>query len=204
MSAVLAPAPLPGPVAAEGGRADLRQLVAAGSMRFVVGFEESRQYLDGVGALTRIPRSPPWLLGAFNSDGAAVPLVDMEAWAHRTLPAPWQLTRDSVENRRQAMLSRVSPASGLRALRMGDGTHAWAIRVTQAPAVIALEAGQSRAISNNLPLSVSAANGRLMPHAAFAWFLPDHAIALQVQWSQLADALRQELSGLAAMPVPPR
>ena len=192
------------PVTEGGGRADLRQLVAAGSMRFVVGFEESRQYLDSVGTLTRIPRSPPWLLGAFNSDGAAVPLVDVEAWAQQGVPTPWRLVRDTGESRRHEAQSPVSPASSLRALRMGDGTGAWAIRVTQAPAVIALEAGQSRAISNHLPLGVSAINGRLMLHAASAWFLADHAIALQVKWPQVADAMRQELSGLAAAPVPPR
>jgi hypothetical protein len=201
VSAVLQPAP----TAAEGARADLRQLVAAGTMRFVIGFDESRQYLDSVGALTRIPRSPAWLLGAFNADGAAVPLVDMEAWAHRTAPAPWRLARDPAEHRRQAAQSPDSPASsGLRALRMGDSTGAWAIRVTQAPAVVSLEPGQSRAISNHLPLGVSDTNGRLMPHAAMAWLLADHAIALQIHWSQVAEAIRQELSGLATVPVQAR
>jgi CheW-like domain len=173
-------------------------------MRFVVGFDESRQYLDSVGTLTRIPRSPPWLLGAFNSDGAPVPLVDMEAWAHRAGPTPWRLAANPLESRQQAAQPWASSASSLRALRMGDGADAWAIRVTQAPAVIAVESGQSRAISNQLPLSVSATNGRLMPHAAFAWFLAEAAIALQVHWSQVADAIRQELSGLATGPAPSR
>ena len=87
---------------------------------------------------------------------------------------------------------------------MGEGTSAWAIRVTQAPAVIALEPSQSHPISNHLPLGVSDVNARLMPHAFLAWLLADHSIALQIKWSQVADAVRHELSGLSAIPVQPR
>lgn len=72
------------------GGGDLRQLVAAGYMRFIIGFDESREYIDSVASLTRIPRSPGWLLGAFSSDSSAVPLVDVSAWAHQTEPTGWR------------------------------------------------------------------------------------------------------------------
>ena len=167
-------------------------------MRFVVGFDESRQYVDSISALTRIPRSPPWLLGAFASDGSAVPLIDLEAWAQQAEPTAWRLIQNTLESRNQNRQPWLSQAGSLRALRMGDGPTAWAIRVTEAPAVISLEPSQSHAISSNLPLGVSAVNGRLMPHSVAAWVLADHVIALQIRWSLVADALRQELSGISA------
>ena len=189
----------PTETAAPAGRlGELRQLVSAGAMRFVVGFDESRQYVDSISALTRIPRSPPWLLGAFASDGSAVPLIDLEAWAQQAEPAAWRLIQNTLESRNQNRQPWLSQAGNLRALRMGDGPTAWAIRVTEAPAVISLEPSQSHAISNNLPLGVSAVNGRLMPHSVAAWVLADHAIALQIRWSLVADALQQELSGISA------
>ena len=193
MSAVLAPVP----VAIEPARADLRQLVAAGAMRFVIGFDESRQYLDVVGALARIPRSPAWLLGAFNSDGAAVPLVDVSAWAHQTEPAGWRSQGPLPGTGFDGYPSRAPSSEPLRALRMGDGPNAWAIRVSQAPSVVSLSQDQSRAISPRLPLTVSSVNGHLMPHASVAWLLPDNMIALQIRWTDLAEILRQELAGIA-------
>lgn len=183
------------PAARQGG--DLRQLVAAGAMRFAIGFDESRQYLDGIAALTRIPRSPPWLLGAFGSDGAAVPLIDIEAWAQHAEPAPWRLSRTTSDTSDQTRQPGRASASSLRALRMGDGPDAWAIRVTDAPSVVSLPRDQSRAISPALPLSVSSVNGHLMPHASAAWLLPDNVIALQIRWAALAEILRQELAGIA-------
>ena len=187
-----------------GRRPELRQLVSAGPMRFVIGFDESRQYLDSIAALTRIPRSPPWLLGAFGSDGTAVPLIDIEAWAQHAEPAPWRLAHDTAQVSEQTRQPWLASAGSLRALRMGEGTSAWAIRVTRAPAVISLEPSQAHPISSHLPLGVSATHGRLMPHAASAWVLADQGIALQVRWSQVADAVRQELSGLASLPPPAR
>lgn len=186
------------PIAPVGTRPELRQLVSAGPMRFVVGFDESRQYLDGIATLTRIPRSPPWLLGAFGADGAAVPLIDIEAWAQHADPAPWRLSRNTFETSDQIRQPWLASAASLRALRMDDGPGAWAIRVTQAPAVISLEPSQAHTISSNLPLGVSATHGRLMPHASVAWVLADQGIALQVRWSLVADALRQELSGISS------
>ncbi len=178
--------------------AELRQLVSAGAMRFVIGFNESRQYVDGIAALTRIPRSPPWLLGAFASDGSAVPLVDLEAWAQHAQPTAWRLSHNTFETRNQARQPWLAQASSLRALRMGDGPSAWAIRVTDAPAVVSLEPNQSHAISNRLPLGVSAINGRLMPHSAAAWVLADQTIALQINWLLVAEAVRRELSGISS------
>lgn len=179
---------------------DLRQLVAAGDMRFIIGFDESREYIDAVASLTRIPRSPGWLLGAFSSDGNAVPLVDISAWAHQTEPTRWRPPGHLAGSRFEAREGRHpgSPSAGaLRALRMGDGASAWAIRVTEAPAVVSLAQEQSRAISSTLPLSVSSVNGHLMPHAAAAWLLPADVIALQVRWAALASVLRQELAGIS-------
>jgi hypothetical protein len=197
VSAVLAPERLPAPPDAEGVRADLRQLVAAGSMRFVVGFDESREYIDSVPSLTRIPRSPSWLLGAFSADGNAVPLVDISAWAHLTEPAGWRSHGQSTGGRFEKR-NPGAPSSGpLRALRIGDGPSAWAIRVTEPPAVISLTPDQSIAISSTLPLAVSSINGHLMPHAIAAWLLPANVIALEVGWASLADVLRQELAGIA-------
>ncbi len=179
---------------------DLRQLVAAGSMRFIIGFDESREYVDAVASLTRIPRSPSWLLGAFSADGNAVPLVDIYAWAHQTEPTRWKPPGHLAGSRFEAREGHHpgSPSAGtLRALRMGDGASAWAIRVTEAPAVISLAQNQSRAISSTLPLAVSSVNGHLMPHAMAAWFLAGDVVALQIRWAALADVLRQELAGIS-------
>ncbi len=169
-------------------------------MRFIIGFDESREYIDAVASLTRIPRSPGWLLGAFSADGNAVPLVDISAWAHQTEPTRWRPPGQLAGNRFDVREGRHpgSPSAGtLRALRMGDGTNAWAIRVTEAPTVISLAQDQSRAISSTLPLSVSSVNGHLMPHATTAWLLPSNVIALQVRWAALANVLRQELAGIS-------
>ncbi len=166
-------------------------------MRFIIGFDESREYIDSVASLTRIPRSPGWLLGAFSSDGNAVPLVDISAWAHQTEPMGWlahgQMPGSRFEGRHPG-----TPSTGpLRALRLGDGANAWAIRVTEAPAVISLAQNQSRTISPALPLLVSSVNGHLMPHAMAAWFLAGDVVASQVRWDALADVLRQELAGIS-------
>ena len=184
---------------------DLRQLVAAGDMRFIIGFDESREYIDAVASLTRIPRSPGWLLGAFSADGNAVPLVDISSWAHQTEPARWRPPGQPAGSRyegrdlREGRAGRHpgSPSAGtLRALRMGDGASAWAIRVAEAPAVVSLAQDQSRPVSSTLPLAVSSVNGHLMPHASAAWLLPDNMIALQIRWAALAEVLRQELAGI--------
>lgn len=183
-------------------RGDLRQLVAAGTMRFIIGFDESREYIDAVASLTRIPRSPGWLLGAFSADGNAVPLVDISSWAHQTEPTRWRPPGQPAGSRYEGREGREgrhpgsSSAGTLRALRMGDGASAWAIRVTEAPAVVSLAPDQSRAISSTLPLAVSSVNGHLMPHASAAWLLPANVIALQVRWAALAEVLRQELAGI--------
>ena len=166
-------------------------------MRFIVGFDESREYIDSVSALTRIPRSPGWLLGAFSSDGNAVPLVDISAWAHQTEPKGWrshgQMPGSRVEGRHTG-----APSTGpLRALRLGDGANAWAIRVTEAPSVISLAQNQSYTVSPALPLAVSSVNGHLMPHAMAAWFLAGDVVALQIRWNTLGDVLRHELAGIS-------
>jgi chemotaxis signal transduction protein len=187
-----------------GARGDLRQLVVAGPMRFIVGFGESRAYLDSLAGLTRVPRSPQWLLGVFSSDGASVPLVDIDAWAHQTRPAAWKYT-DSL-GASQFVNVRVGAAGAtgaaaarqLRALQFGDGASAWAIRVSEAPAVVSLAAHQAQSITNRLPLQVSANNGRLMHHAHAAWTLGDKVPAIEVRWSSLAEVLRQELSGISS------
>jgi CheW-like domain len=166
-------------------------------MRFVVGFDESRQYVDSVASLTRIPRSPGWLLGAFTADGNAVPLVDVSAWAHQTEPAGWRSQGPLPGAGFDGYLSQAPSSEPLRALRMGDGPNAWAIRVSQAPSVVSLSQDQSRAISSRLPLAVSSVSGHLMPHASVAWFLPENVIALQIRWTALAEILRQELAGIA-------
>lgn len=188
-----------------GARGDLRQLVVSGPMRFIVGFGESRAYLDALAGLTRVPRSPQWLLGVFSSDGASVPLVDIDAWAHQTRPAAWKYT-DSL-GASQFVNVRVAGVAGatgaaatrqLRALQFGDGASAWAIRVSEAPAVVSLAAHQAQSITNRLPLQVSANNGRLMQHAHAAWTLGDKVPAIEVRWSSLAEVLRQELSGISS------
>ena len=184
-------------------RGDLRQLVVAGPMRFIVGFGESRAYLDSLTSLTRVPRSPPWLLGVFSSDGASVPLVDIDAWAHQTRPAAWKYTDSSGTShfegiRAGASAAGAASAKQLRALQFGDGTNTWAIRVSEAPAVVTLTAHQAQSITNRLPLQVSANNGRLMQHAHAAWALGDKVPAIEVHWSALAEALRQELSGISS------
>ena len=165
-------------------------------MRFIIGFDESREYIDSVASLTRIPRSPGWLLGAFSADGNAVPLVDVLAWAHQSEPSGWRSHGQLPGSRFEARHPAAATSGPLRALRMGDGANAWAIRVTEAPAVVSLTQDQSRAISPALPLSVSSINGHVMPHASAAWLLPDNVIALQVRWAALAAVLRQELAGI--------
>jgi chemotaxis signal transduction protein len=185
------------------GRGDLRQLVVSGPMRFIVGFNESRAYLDSLAGLTRVPRSPQWLLGVFSSDGASVPLIDIDAWAHQTRPAAWKYTDSSGAShfeglRASADATGAATAKQLRALQFGDGSNAWAIRVSEAPAVVALAAHQSQPITNRLPLQVSANNGRLMQHAQSAWALGDKTPAIEVRWSALAEVLRQELSGISS------
>jgi chemotaxis signal transduction protein len=178
---------------------ELRQLVVAGAMRFVIGFDESREYIDSLASLTRIPRSPVWLLGAFNADGNAVPLVDISAWAHQVQPVGWRSQGQLSGGHFEGPQSGGASIGLLRALRMGDGPDAWAIRVTEAPSVISLSQDQSRAISSALPLAVSSANGHLMPHTSTAWLLPDDVIALQIRWAALAEALRQELAGVTSV-----
>lgn len=183
-------------------RGDLRQLVIAGPMRFIVGFGESRAYLDTLSGLTRVPRSPQWLLGVFSSDGTSVPLVDIDAWAHQTRPAAWKYT-DSLgashfEGMRSGAAVTGAAAKQLRALQFGDGINAWAIRVSEAPAVVSLATHQAQSITNRLPLQVSANNGRLMQHAQAAWTLGDKVPAIEVRWRSLAEALRQELSGMSS------
>ena len=166
-------------------------------MRFIVGFDESREYIDAVASLTRIPRSPGWLLGAFSADGNAVPLVDLSAWAHQTEPTGWRPPGQARGSRLEGRHLGSPSAGTLRALRMGDGASAWAIRVTEAPSVISLSPGQSRVISPALPLTVSSVNGHLMPHASAAWLLAGNVIALQIRWAALAEVLRQELAGIS-------
>jgi CheW-like domain len=190
-------------VANASARGDLRQLVLAGPMRFIVGFGESRAYLDALTGLTRVPRAPQWLLGVFSSDGASVPLVDIDAWAHQTRPAAWHYTDSLGTSHFQGIRSGAAAtgavaAKQLRALQFGDGANAWAIRLSEAPAVVALAAHQAQSITNRLPLQVSANNGRLMQHAQSAWLLGDKAPAIEVRWSALAEVLRQELSGVSS------
>ena len=186
------------------GRGDLRQLVLAGPMRFIVGFGESRAYLDSLSGLTRVPRSPSWLLGVFSSDGTSVPLIDIDAWAHQTPPAAWKYTDHAGASHFAGARSGAAVGNGaasakqMRALQFGDGPDAWAIRVSEAPAVVALAAHQVQSISNRLPLRVSANNGRLMQHAHAAWTLGKKAPAIEVRWDLLAQVLRQELSGISS------
>jgi chemotaxis signal transduction protein len=169
---------------------DLRQLVTVGGLRLVMGFDESREYLDAVQAITRVPRAPAWLLGVLGSSGLAVPVVDLVAWAQRTRPEPWRVTGNERGQSTTAVTAHV-----LRALRLRDGADAWAFRVTQAPSVVNLNtAQQSQAITAHLPLSVSASYGQLMPHAVRLWTLADGSWALQIRWPTVVEALRQDLS----------
>jgi hypothetical protein len=178
-------------------RLALRQLVSAGRLRLVLQFVDSREYVDHVGALTRLPGAPAWLLGVFASEGAAVPLVDLAAWAQRSLPAPWTVARDTSGG---ADLHHAVPqAKGiLRALRFGEGASAWAIRVSQAPSVFDPNQVTAQPVSNRLPLAVSSANGNLMQHAEQIWLLRADSVALQVRWKEVHAALLQELSGAGA------
>jgi CheW-like domain len=167
-------------------RGEMRQLALAGKMRFILSFNETREYVDAL-HVTRVPRSPPWLLGVFGSDGLAVPLVDIEAWAQNAAP---------VASSSNALGGAAKPRH--HALRMGDGLAAWAISLSQAPSVVDLGQAQSQEVSTRLPMSVSSANGRLMAHAAQIWTLADGAMVAQIRWPEVAQTLRQELSGLSA------
>ncbi len=179
-------------------RGVMRQLVSAGDLRLVLGFDEAREYVDNVPGLTRVPGAPAWLLGLFPSEGTAVPLVDIAAWAQRTEPAHWTQARAGSARSFDAAHPATRSASALRALRFGEGEQAWAIRLSQAPAVLDLNDARHQPLSNDLPLRVSAINGALVHHAAQAWFLPGGAVALQIKWPQVAKALQNELSGLVA------
>ena len=182
-----APAPLPGlPVA--GQRGELRQLVTSGQIRLILGFDESRAYSDGF-ALTRVPRSPTWLLGLFGADGVAVPLIDLDAWAHNT--APEQPVSADNRSTGRIMMNR--------ALRLDDGSRAWAISLTQTPSVVDLANARSQEMSTRMPLSISSACGRLIAHVSKVWTLADNSQAVQVRWASVAQALRQDLSGLTAL-----
>lgn len=171
-----------------------RQLVSAGSLRLVVGFDESRLYVDPVSQLTRVPRSPPWLLGVFALEGMAMPLVDLDAWAHRSQPDRWTVQTDPAEG---MYVGKNQSATRLRALVFGDGNHAWAIRVAQAPAMVDLQLDAARKITLDLPLAVSSMHGRLMNFAGQAWPIDKVLTALQPNWNALAQAIRLELSSNA-------
>jgi CheW-like domain len=180
---------------AQGPRLALRQLVSAGSLRLVLEFADSREYVDQITAVTRIPGAPPWLLGIFSSEGAAVPLVDIAAWAQRSSPEPWTASQATLA---LPGLPQGGTKGGLRALRFNDGARAWAIRVSQAPSVFDPNAATMQPISTRLPLAVSSVNGNLMPHAECAWWLDRHSVALQVRWPEVYEVLLQELSGAGA------
>lgn len=192
-------APAPEALPAYRARGTLHQLASAGGVRLLVGFHESREYIDVVTGLTRIPRAPSWLLGVFGSDSGAVPLVDIEAWALHVQPQPWQAPR---EQQTAGALAGASHSTGttdqLHALRMNDGADAWAIRLSHSPSVVDLRDAQEKDVDFNLPLGVSAANGGLMSYATQAWFLADKTVALQLRWESLAQAIRKELSGISA------
>jgi chemotaxis signal transduction protein len=154
-------------------RAESRPLVVAGQLRLLLSYTESREYVDAL-VLTKVPRSPPWLLGIFGANGVAVPLIDLDAWAHGTVP---------------------KPQNHYRALRLGDAGSAWAIALDAAPSVIDLSQASSQAVSNRLPMHISSSNGHLMPHVSHIWTLHDKRYAAQVRWAALAAALKQELAG---------
>ncbi|OYU32336.1 MAG: hypothetical protein CFE39_03660 [Comamonadaceae bacterium PBBC2] len=145
----------------------------AGRLRLIFSFAESREYMDEL-VLAQVPRSPPWLLGVFGTNGLAVPLVDLDAWAHNTQPR--KLAR-------------------YRALRLEDGMGAWAIALNAAPSVVALGQSRSQAVSTRLPISVASTNGHLMPHIASVWTLQDGSFASQVRWPAVFQSLKQDLSG---------
>lgn len=176
-------------------RAALRQLVAAGSLRLVLQFADTREYFDQIGALTRLPGAPAWLLGIFASDGMAVPLVDLAAWAQRSEPAPWTVSSDTA---RVIHESAPKAKEALRALRFGEGASAWAIRLSQAPSIFDPTRSAAQPVSSRLPLAVSSVNGRLMEHAEQAWSLGQNKVALQVRWQKVYAELLQELSGAGA------
>lgn len=164
-----------------GDARDLHQLVTAGDLRFVIGFDQAREYTADLAVLVRIPRAPAWLAGMYSSDGIATPLVDIAHWAARTAEAAGPA---------QARINRHN------ALRLADGTDSWAIRLTQAPVVVDLATVRREPVCDDLPLRVSATFGAVMPFATHACTLGDHSVALQVDWPALARALRQELSGM--------
>ncbi len=176
-------------------RQALRQLVSAGSLRLVLEFADSREYIDQIGALTRIPGAPSWLLGIFSSEGAAVPLVDLAAWAQRSNPATWTASR---ETGAAPGMHAASAKGSLRALRFNEGASVWAIRVSQAPSVFDPNTAKAQPVSTRLPLAVSSVNGNLMQHAEQAWLLDKDSVALQVRWPAIREMLLQELSGAGA------
>lgn len=167
----------------DGHARELHQLVTAGGLHFVLGFDQARDYTADLAALVRIPRSPEWLAGMYSADGIATPLVDIEHWAVHTQPG----------DRRD-----FAGSSRCHALRLADGAQSWAIRLTKAPVVVDLAGIPREPVSNALPLRVSAAFGGVMPYATHACMLGDETVALQLDWPALAQALRQELSGMAA------
>lgn len=191
--------PLAPSAALPAARVPLQQLVSAGSLRMVMSFGDSREYVDQVTAITRLPGAPAWMLGVFGSEGNAVPLVDLAAWAQRSAPEPFTLVTEGSHHGTQSPLVTASAKKGLRALRFGEGKGAWAIRVSSAPGVVDLTKATSRPVSNNLPLQVSSNNGNLMAFASQVWFMSAESSALQVQWPSVFDALLQELSGASAL-----
>jgi hypothetical protein len=192
-------APLAPAAALPVARVPLQQLVSAGSLRMVMSFGDSREYVDQVTAITRLPGSPAWLLGVFGSEGNAVPLVDIAAWAQRRAPDPFTLVTEGWQQAGSTQMATGNAKNGLRALRFGEGKGAWAIRVSSAPAVVDLTQATSRAMSNNLPLQVSSNNGALMPFASQVWFMSPDSVALQVRWPSVFEGLLQELSGASAL-----
>jgi hypothetical protein len=191
--------PLATTAALPAARVPLQQLVSAGSLRMVMSFGDSREYVDQVTALTRLPGAPPWMLGVFGSEGNAVPLVDIAAWAQRVAPEPFTLVTESWQHGINTQTVTRGAKNGLRALRFGEGKGAWAIRVSSAPAVVDLTQATSRKVSNNLPLQVSSDHGNLMAFASQVWFMSADSVALQVRWPSVFEALLQELSGASAL-----
>jgi chemotaxis signal transduction protein len=173
-------------------RVALRQLVTTGELRLVLKFADAREYTNSIGALTRVPGAPVWLLGIYAWEGTAVPLVDLAAWAQRTNPAPWTAWREG------ETAGATAVKGGLHALRFGEGAGVWAIRVSQAPSVFDPNRNAAEPFSNNLPLQVSSSNGRLMAHLEQLWRLSTDSFALQVRWNNVHAALLQELSGAGA------
>jgi hypothetical protein len=180
-------------------RVPLQQLVSAGSLRMVMGFGDSREYVDQITSLTRLPGAPAWLLGVFGSEGNAVPLVDITAWAQRSAPQPFSLVTEGSQHGPNTQTATRSAKNTLRALRFGEGKGGWAIRVSSAPAVVDLTTATLREVSNQLPLQISSNNGNLMAFASQVWFMSADSVALQVRWPSVFDALLQELSGASAL-----